>query len=113
MPLRYLFSFLSNMVYLSRASISASVGMADFHSSTAATVVPCRASAASTVATTVSTARRRSRCRLFWNLDSRHGIFHSRPPERGFVTRKGPNIVVVWCGGVEARLRLGSASARM
>lgn len=33
------------------------------------------AKALSTVATTVSTARNRFRCRAFWNLESRHGIF--------------------------------------
>lgn len=81
------------MVYLSLGSISASVGISAFHRSTAATVSPCFASAASTVETTSSTARRRSLCLLFWNLDSLQGIFQSRPPDSGEVMRNAPNMM--------------------
>ena len=76
-PLRYFFSFRSKMVYLSLGTISSSHGISSFHLSTAFVVMPCLANALSTVATTVSTARRRFRCRAFWNLDSLHGIFLS------------------------------------
>ncbi len=71
----YFFSFLSKMVYLSFGTISCSIGISAFHLSTALVVMPCFAKALSTTATTVSTARRRFRCRAFWNFDSRHGIF--------------------------------------
>lgn len=83
------------MVYLSFGSISSSVGISAFHRSIASKVCPLFASAASSVATTLSTARSRSLCRLFWNFDSLQGIFHKRPPESGFVARNGPNIVYI------------------
>lgn len=75
MPFLYFFSLRSNMVYLSRGSISASVGISAFHVSSALSVSPCRASALSSVSTTASTARRRSRWRAFWNRESLQGIF--------------------------------------
>lgn len=75
MPFLYFFSFLSKMVYLSLGSISCSVGISFFHNSTALVVIFCLAKALSTVATTKSTALRRFRCRAFWNLESRQGIF--------------------------------------
>ena len=71
----YFFSFLSKIVYLSFGTISCSIGISSFHLSTAFIVAPCFANALSNTATTVSTALRRFRCRAFWNLDSRHGIF--------------------------------------
>lgn len=108
MPFRYFFSFRSNMVYLSFGSISSSVGISAFHRSIASKVCPLFASAVSSVATTLSTARSRSLCRLFWNFDSRQGIFHKRPLESGFVARNGPNIVSLrWVAG-ELRKTVGS-----
>lgn len=44
-PFRYLFSFLSNMVYLSLGSISCSVGISAFHRSSDSRVCPFFASA--------------------------------------------------------------------
>lgn len=70
------------MVYLSLGSISASVGIVSFHTSRALRVWPCFFSAWSSVSTTASTARRRLRCRAFWNLESRHGIFLYHQPLR-------------------------------
>ena len=121
MPLRYLFSFLAKTVYLSLGNISASVGISVLQRCTALTVSPFLARALSIVSTTLSTALKRRRCLSFWNLDMRHGIFlcfvaswlafvtatfwrsakkrmayQRRPPERGFVNLKAPNIVVVW-----------------
>jgi hypothetical protein len=63
------------MVYLSLGSISCSVGISSLHRSSAFSVSPCFASAASTVPTTLSTARNRFRCLAFWNFDRRQGIF--------------------------------------
>ena len=65
MPLRYLFTFRSNTVYLSLGSISSSVGISIFQRSTFFMLWPMRRSAVSRVLTTVSTCRRRSRCRYF------------------------------------------------
>jgi hypothetical protein len=123
MPFLYLLTLRSNTEYLSLGNISSSVGISIFHLSTFFMLCPCRASALSSVATTESTCLRRSRWRYFWCRDSRHGIFlykcqslvlegsggsnraipcrredayHSRPPDSGFVRRKGPNIVNVW-----------------
>lgn len=123
-PFLYLFTFLSNTVYLSLGSISASVGISIFQRSTFFMLNPVRASALSSVSTMLSTCRRRSRCLYFWWRDRRQGIFlkkcqsaihrrhashglekaglrvkesahQSRPPDSGFVRRKGPNIVDV------------------
>ncbi len=114
MPLRYLLAFRSNMVYLSLACISASVGISVFHSSNDFSVSPFFANATLNVSTTLSTARSRCRCRYFWGADMRQGIFlhresvqrfleaksntithHRRPPLKGFVILNGPNMVVV------------------
>jgi hypothetical protein len=113
MPLRYLFAFRSNMVYLSRGIISASVGISAFQRSNDLSVSPFLAKAVASVSTTESTARNRLRCRSFWDGERRHGIFlrrasaststdgskrsgthHSRPPLRGFVTLNIPNMVI-------------------
>ena len=114
----YFFSFLSKIVYLSFGTISCSTGISSFHLSTAFVVIPCFDKALSTTATTLSTARNRLRCRAFWNLESRHGIFlhtqfcqpnapkftieetiggtyHRRPPDNTFVGLNAPNIVLV------------------
>lgn len=98
-PFRYLFSLRSKMVYLSFARISSSLGISAFHLSTDLVVSPFLASALSSVATTESTARRRRRCRRFWNLDSRHGVFHSRPLLNGFVNLNAPNMAAELVGG--------------
>ena len=74
-PFRYLFSFRSNIVYLSLGTISPSLGISSFHRSTAFVVSPFLASALSTVAMTASTARRRLRWRAFWGEERRQGIF--------------------------------------
>lgn len=75
-PFRYFFSFLSKIVYLSLGTISSSRGISAYHRSTALVVKPpFRCSAALTVSTTRSTARRRLRCRAFCGRESRHGIF--------------------------------------
>lgn len=74
-PFRYLFSFRSNIVYLSRGTISSSRGISSFHRSTAFADVPCFASALSTTAITLSTMRRRFRWRAFCGRESRQGIF--------------------------------------
>jgi hypothetical protein len=80
---RYFFSFRSKMVYLSFGTISCSTGISSFQRSTAFVTMPCLANAVSTHATTASTARRRFRCRAFWNLESRHGIFlHHNPSQQ-------------------------------
>lgn len=114
MPLRYLFAFRSNMVYLSRGSICASVGISAFHRSNDLSVSPFFASALESVSTTWSTARNRFRCRYFWVGERRQGIFlfasqrshpgaeselaigtdQRRPPLREFVILKGPNMFV-------------------
>ena len=78
-PFLYFFSFRSKIVYLSLGRISASVGISAFHRSRSLTVVPCFLSAVSIVAMTLSTMRRRLRCRAFWGAERRHGIFlHSK-----------------------------------
>ena len=74
-PFRYFFSLRSKIVYLSLGNISHSAGISSFQRSTALDVSPCFASAASTVAMTASTARRRLRWRAFWGCESRQGIF--------------------------------------
>jgi hypothetical protein len=51
---------------LSRGSISSSVGISSFQRSTFFMLCPMRRSAVSSVLTTVSTWRRRSRCLYFW-----------------------------------------------
>ncbi len=76
-PFRYLFSFRSNIVYLSLGTISPSFGISSFHLSTALVFMPCFVSALSTVAMTASTARRRLRWRAFWGAERRQGIFLS------------------------------------
>lgn len=75
MPLRYFFSFLSKMVYLSLGSISSSRGISAYHRSMDLVVWPLRCSAALTVSTTRSTARRRLRWRAFCGRERRQGIF--------------------------------------
>ena len=63
------------MVYLSRGSISASVGISAFHRSNDLRVSPFLANAVLSVSTTWSTARNRFRWRAFWVGERRHGIF--------------------------------------
>lgn len=96
-PLRYRLALRSNMVYLSLGRISSSRGISSSQRARAGSACPRRASAPPTVSTTASTARIRSRCRRFWNLDMRHGVFHRSPLLSGFVRRKGPNIVCFVC----------------
>jgi len=113
-PFRYSLAFRSKRVYLSFASISASVGISAFHRSIAAIVSPpCFSSAVESVSTSLSTRCRRLRWRYFCGADMRQGIFlcvagqrdpwrrnegreyHSRPPNSGWDGRKAPNIAIV------------------
>ncbi len=88
MLFRYFFSLRSKMVYLSLGSISASVGMSAFQRSSDRAVMPCLASAWSSVATTLSTARSRLRWRAFWNRDSRQGDFLQPASQRARTRRE-------------------------
>jgi hypothetical protein len=67
MPFRYFFSFRSKILYLSFGSISSSLGISVYHRCTAFVVWawPFRCKAALTTSTTLSTRRRRFRCRAF------------------------------------------------
>ena len=66
MPFLYRLTFRSNTVYLSFGSISSSVGISFFQRSSCFVERPFLASAVSRVEITLSTARRRARCRAFW-----------------------------------------------
>ena len=60
-PFLYVFSFRSNIVYLSLGTISSSLGISFFHLSTAFAVIPFLANALSTIEMTSSTMRSRLR----------------------------------------------------
>ena len=75
MPFLYRLTFRSNTVYLSFGSISSSVGISFFQRSSCFVERPFLASAESRVEITLSTARKRARCRAFWWRERRQGIF--------------------------------------
>ena len=75
MPFLYRLTFRSNTVYLSFGSISSSVGISFFQRSSCFVERPFLASAVSRVEITLSTARKRARCRAFWWRERRQGIF--------------------------------------